>query len=212
MALILLTVSTLRNTLSVVLMAPWSALKLMERTLLYSLPLAAEPMGPKWADDVFPAAKMELRLGIRRSFLNDDELTDSCSSGSSSGGEEAEWSSEEGSLDGNWTDGGSSCTFEGDRWYWRPTNPRESDVRGQYEEDEAVEVGPAAPRLTMYAMPSMDLGASKLVDAWIERYGSTQSGVAYIATRPQPSDHLDDASQQHDPQASELGGFYIPVL
>ncbi|RLN97102.1 hypothetical protein BBJ28_00021815, partial [Nothophytophthora sp. Chile5] len=182
------------------------------RTLLYSLPLAVEPVGPKWADDIFPAVKTKLRLGIRRSLLNDDELTDSCSSGSSSGDEEAEWSSEEGSLDGYWTDGGSSCTFEGDRWYWRPASPRESGMRGQYEEDEAVEVGPAVPRLTMYAMPSMDMGASKLVDAWIERYGSTKSDVAYVATRLQPSDDLDDVHQQHDPQVSGLGGFYIPVL
>ncbi|KAL4160747.1 hypothetical protein PRNP1_001309 [Phytophthora ramorum] len=192
---------------------PWSVLKHMEQTLLWSAP--PEAKGPKWADDVFTASKADSILASI-----DDELTDSCSSGVFSGDEDADWSSDEVSLDGYSDDEDTrvSYAYEGERWLWSPPSSTNSvdSYEDKYEtasqrsadlDEFGLEHGDEHYRRpTMYAMPSIDFGADGIVDSWVDRYGSSKSDFTYVATVPEV-----EAQQTHT-LPPQLAGFYIPLL
>ncbi|KAF4036055.1 hypothetical protein GN244_ATG11871 [Phytophthora infestans] len=98
----------IRRMVYTVTTIPWSVLKHVEQTLLWSVP--PEPTGPQWADDVFTASKIATVMACI-----EDDLTDSCSSGMFSSDEDADWSSDEVSLDGNSDDEDSdSYAYQGD--------------------------------------------------------------------------------------------------
>ncbi|KAG7388646.1 hypothetical protein PHYBOEH_007771 [Phytophthora boehmeriae] len=207
--------ATIRRMIDTVAAIPWSALKSVEETLLWSVP--PEPRGPKWADDVFTSAKTVSMPLLLEAFDDGDELTDSCSSGSysSDGDEIVEWSSDEESLDEGWVDDGEPFAYEAERWYWSPPNSTKIDTTGQHYEaisqgradlgDYELELGDEHYRRpTMYAMPSMDFSA---VDTWVDRYGSNKTDVAYVATVLES-----DQNQEPQPSMPSVSGFYIPVL
>ncbi|KAE9043589.1 hypothetical protein PR003_g3477 [Phytophthora rubi] len=212
----------IRSVVDTVTTMPWSVLKHMEQTLLWSVP--PEPKGPKWADDVFTATK-----GVSISAVlacMEDELTDSCSSGVFSSDEGADWSSDEVSLDGYSDDEDaediSSCNYQGERWIWTPPSSTNSarSYEDKYEtinqrcadlDEFALERGDDHHRRpTMYAMPSIDFGADGVVDSWVDRYGSSRSDFTYVATVPELNS--DDESQELRALPPHLAGFYIPVL
>ncbi|POM79681.1 Hypothetical protein PHPALM_2587 [Phytophthora palmivora] len=196
---------------------PWSVLKQMEQTLLWSVP--PEPSGPKWADDVFTASK-KVSISAALSSI-EDELTDSCSSGMFSSDEDADWSSDEVSLDGYSDDEDNTsvlCPYEGERWYWTP--PSSMNSTQSYEEkyetlsqrsadlDEfGLEHGDDHYRRpTMYAMPSIDFAEDGVVDSWVDRYGANKTDFTYVATVPET------ISVDNESQGPQRVGFYIPVL
>ncbi|KAG7390119.1 hypothetical protein PHYPSEUDO_008822 [Phytophthora pseudosyringae] len=200
---------------------PWNVLKHMEQTLLWSVP--PEPKGPKWADDVFTASK-----GVSISAVLaciEDELTDSCSSGLFSSGEDAGWSSDEVSLDGDSDDEDSaSYSYQGERWYWAPPSSTNSvrSYEDKYEtasqrsadlDEFGLEHGDEHYRRpTMYAMPTIDFTADGVVDSWVHRYGSSKADFTYVATVSDCNSDDDDESHQTRAVSPQLAGFYIPVL
>lgn len=208
--------TAIRRLFDTVAAMPWSALKSVEETLLWSVP--PEPKGPKWADDVFtPCKAMSMPLLLEApSHDEGDELTDSCSSTYSSDEEVAEWSSDDG-LDESWMDDGDEYAYAGERWYWSPPpSSTRSDASWQEEKYETASQRSADldelelehadehyRRPTMYAMPSMDFGA---VDSWVDRYGSSRSDVAYVATLKC------ELSEAFQPLPPSTNGFYIPKL
>ncbi|ETI40275.1 hypothetical protein F441_14184 [Phytophthora nicotianae CJ01A1] len=188
---------------------PWSVLKHVEQTLLWSVP--PEPTGPQWADDVFTAAKISTVLSSI-----EDELTDSCSSGVFSSDEDADWSSDEVSLDGDSDDEDEMYAYQGERWYWTPPSSLNSvqSFEEKYEslsqrsadlEEFGLERGDEHYRRpTMYAMPSIDFASGGVVDSWVDRYGSSKDDFTYVATLPK------DDEESQEPHIVQ--GFYIPVL
>jgi hypothetical protein len=200
---------------------PWNVLKHMEQTLLWSVP--PEPKGPKWADDVFTSSK-----GVSISAVLaciEDELTDSCSSGLFSSDEDADWSSDDVSLDGYSDDESDdrsvSCAYEGERWYWSPPPSSTNSVHSYEDKYETASQRSADldefglehgdehyRRPTMYAMPSIDFNDG-VVDSWVDRYGSSKADFTYVAMLPDCS-----SDEEFQPRAlpPQLAGFYIPVL
>ncbi|OWZ09663.1 LOW QUALITY PROTEIN: hypothetical protein PHMEG_00017599 [Phytophthora megakarya] len=171
---------------------PWSILKQVEQTLLWSVP--PEPTGPRWADNVFIASK---KISIS---CIEDELTDSCNSGMFSSDEDVDWSSDEVSLDGYSDDDDDSSMFsmlslppyEAERWYWTPPSSMNSTKLQKYEtasqrSADLDEFGPEhgderyRRRPTMYAMPSIDFSADGVVDLWVDRYGANKADFTYLA-------------------------------
>ncbi|KAI9990271.1 hypothetical protein PInf_021081 [Phytophthora infestans] len=122
----------------------------------------------------------------------EDDLTDSCSSGMFSSDEDADWSSDEVSLDGNSDDEDSdSYAYQGDEY----VNLEEFGLeRG----DEYYR------RPTMYAMPSIDFASGGVVDSWVDRFGSSKADFTYVA------DSNSDGDESQEPCI--VAGFYIPVL
>ncbi|GMF11863.1 unnamed protein product [Phytophthora lilii] len=212
----------IRRMVDTVTTMPWSVLKQMEQTLLWSVP--PEPKGPKWADDVFTAKKVVAMSAVLACI--EDELTDSCSSGLFSSDEDADWSSDEVSLDGYSDDEEtSSCAsyaYQGERWYWSP--PSSTNSVQSYEEKYETASQRSADldefglehgdehyrRPTMYAMPSIDFGTDGVVDTWVDRYGSSKADFTYVATVPESDS--DEEPQQPRALPPHLAGFYIPVL
>ncbi|KAL3672443.1 hypothetical protein V7S43_003125 [Phytophthora oleae] len=192
---------------------PWSVLKHMEQTLLWSVP--PEPKGPTWADDVFTASKT-VSISTVLSCI-EDELTDSCSSGVFSSDEDADWSDDEVSLSDDEDD---VYAYQGERWYWTPPSSTNSvqSFEEKYEtasqrsadlDEFGLEHGDEHYRRpTMYAMPSIDFSAGGVVDSWVDRFGSSKADFTYVATVPDCSS--DDKEQEVLPPP--LAGFYIPVL
>ncbi|UIZ20477.1 hypothetical protein KXD40_000836 [Peronospora effusa] len=187
----------------------------MEHTLLWSVP--PEPKGTQWADDVFTAIK-----AVSLSEVIEDEPTDDCSSGMFSSDDDADWSTDDGSLDGCSADEDSdsfvSDAYQGERWFWSPPSSMNS-IQSYEDKNETASQRSADMnefglersdadygRPTMYAMPSIDSKKDAIVDAWVDRYGSSKDDFTYVAT---VSDYdLDDGSQE----PTLVTGFYIPQL
>ncbi|KAI9923299.1 hypothetical protein PsorP6_001612 [Peronosclerospora sorghi] len=159
---------------------------------------ANEPKGPKWADEVFTA--------LSDVVFTDDELTESCSSGTYSSDEDAGYSSDE--------DAGYSSDFdvsvertllfvsyESERWFWSPPNSTRIESFGaKYETVSQCTIASGVDRdtyrrSTIYAMPSVDVRTDRVIDSWVDRYGSSKEDVSYVC-------HC----------TSDYGGFYIPQL
>ncbi|KAG1705243.1 hypothetical protein DVH05_004175 [Phytophthora capsici] len=205
----------LQRVVDTVTTMPWSVLKHMEQTLLWSVP--PEPKGPTWADDVFTASKA---LSTALSCIEDD-LTDSCSSGVFSSDEDADWSDDDVSVDGYSDDEDEDqvSAYQGERWYWTPPSSTNSvqSFEEKYEtasqrsadlDEFGLEHGDEHYRRpTMYAMPSIDFSVDGVVDSWVDRFGANKADFTYVAT---VSDCTSDDEEQE--LAPSHPGFYIPVL
>ena len=207
------TTLTIQKVVDIVSRMPWSILKRMEETLLWSVP--PEPKGPQWADDVFTALK-----AVSLSEMAEDEPTDDCSSGMFSSDDDADWSTDDGSLDGCSADEDSdsfvSNAYQGERWFWSPPSSV-SSIQSYDDKNETASQRSAdmdefglersdCRRPTMYAMPSIDFRKDAIIDAWVNRYGSSKDDVTYVATGC--DSNLDDGPQE--PMLAT--GFYIPQL
>ncbi|CAI5710924.1 unnamed protein product [Peronospora destructor] len=151
--------------------------------------------------------------------VTEGEPTDDCSSAMFSSGDDADWSTDDGSLGGCSADEDSdsfvSDAYQGERWFWSPPSSVNSiqsyedknETASQHSADmdeSGLELSDTDYRRpTMYAMPSIDFKKDAIIDAWVNRYGSSKDDYTYVVTVPEDNGFQEPAL---------VTGFYIPQL